>query len=56
MIEQLGYLPKPGEEPEVETEQFTLRVLRAKTTRSESVRLTLKKPVELEPLTQEEDE
>jgi len=56
MIEQLGYLPKPGEEPEVETEQFTLRVLRAKTTRIESVRLTLKKPVELEPITQEEEE
>ena len=46
MIEQLGYLPKPGEEPEVETEQFTLRVLRAKTTRIESVRLTLKKPLD----------
>ena len=56
MIEQLGYLPKPGEAAEVENEQFTLRVLRAKTTRIESVRLTLKKPVELEPLSPEEDE
>lgn len=43
MIEQLGYLPKPGEEPEVAGEGFTLRVLRAQNTRIEAVRLTLSK-------------
>lgn len=48
MIEQLGYIPKPGEEPEVHSPHFTLKVLRARHTRIEAVRLTLH--------TQEEEE
>ncbi len=41
MIEQLGYLPKPGDEPEVVEDKFTLKVMRAQNTRIEAVRLTL---------------
>lgn len=44
VIEKLGYLPKPGEEPEVARDDFTLRVLRTKNTRIELVRLTLPEP------------
>ena len=44
VIEELGYLPKPGEEPEVARDDFTLRVLRTKNTRIELVRLTLPEP------------
>ena len=44
MIEQLGYIPRPGEEPEVAGEHFTLKVLRAQNTRIEAVRLTLLEP------------
>ncbi len=43
VIEQLGYIPRPGEEPEIEGEGFTLKVLRARNTRVEAVKLTLKK-------------
>jgi len=45
VIEKLGYLPKPGEEPEVARDDFTLRVLRTKNTRIELVRLTLPEPL-----------
>ena len=41
MIEQLGYIPKPGEEPEIAGDRFTLKVLRAQNTRIEAVRLSL---------------
>jgi putative hemolysin len=44
IIEELGYLPKPGEEPEVVKDEFTLRVLRTQNTRIELVRLTLTPP------------
>ena len=44
MIELLGYIPRPGEEPEVETDRFTLKVIRAGNTRIEAVRLTLRPP------------
>ena len=48
MIERLGYIPKPGEEPEVEDPRFTLKVMRAHNTRIEAVRLSLhdRKPPE----------
>ncbi len=45
MIELLGYIPRPGEEPEVDTDRFTLKVIRAGNTRIEAVRLTLKPPL-----------
>ena len=41
MIEQLGYIPKPGEEPEITGDRFTLKVLRAQNTRIEAVQLSL---------------
>ncbi|NLE21019.1 MAG: HlyC/CorC family transporter [Clostridiales bacterium] len=41
VIERLGYIPKPGAEPEIQGEGFTLKVLRARNTRVEAVRLTL---------------
>lgn len=53
MIEQLGYIPKPGEEPEVAGEHFTLKVLRAQNTRIEAVRLTLLEPGREEGLAEE---
>lgn len=46
MIEKLGYIPRPGDEPEVDTERFSLRVIRAGNTRIEAVRLTIKPPGE----------
>ena len=53
MIEQLGYIPRPGEEPEVAGEHFTLKVLRAQNTRIEAVRLTLLEPGREEGLAEE---
>ncbi len=46
MIEKLGYIPRPGDEPEVDTERFSLRVIRAGNTRIEAVRLRIKPPGE----------
>lgn len=45
IIERLGYIPKPGETPTVETERFTLKVLRSGATRIEAVQMTLKDPL-----------
>jgi putative hemolysin len=42
VIEHLGYIPKPGETPAVETERFILKVLRSGNTRIEAVQITLK--------------
>ena len=53
MIEQLGYIPRPGEEPEVAGEHFTLKVMRAQNTRIEAVRLTLLEPRREEGQTEE---
>ena len=41
MIEQLGYIPKPGEQPEVQGPGFRLQVMRTNNTRIEAVRLFL---------------
>ncbi|MDI9520779.1 MAG: hemolysin family protein [Bacillota bacterium] len=40
-IEQLGYLPKPGETPEIVRDGYTLKVLRVVNTRIEAIKLTL---------------
>lgn len=42
IIEHLGYIPKPGETPTVETDRFILKVLRSGNTRIEAVQITLK--------------
>ncbi|HSK69214.1 MAG TPA: hemolysin family protein [Candidatus Limnocylindria bacterium] len=44
VIERLGYIPGPGEEPEVRAPGCTLRVVRAGGTRIEAVRLTMDPP------------
>ncbi|NLW20200.1 MAG: HlyC/CorC family transporter [Clostridiales bacterium] len=54
MIEQLGYLPKPGEEPELVTERFTLKVLRATNTRIEAVGLRLHERADTPALDQDD--
>ena len=41
VIEQLGYLPKPNETPEIIRDSYTLKVLRVVNTRIEAVKLTL---------------
>lgn len=40
-IEQLGYLPKPGETPEIVRDAYILKVLRVVNTRIEAIKLTL---------------
>ena len=41
VIEQLGYLPKPNDTPEIVRDGYTLKVLRVVNTRIEAVKLTL---------------
>lgn len=56
IIEQLGYLPKPGETPEVDLPQCTLRVQTVHNTRIETVHLTLKTPVDVPDAAEEKDQ
>jgi putative hemolysin len=44
LIERLGYIPRPGEEPEVEGPGFTLKVLRVGNTRIEAVQIRVRGP------------
>lgn len=44
LIERLGYIPRPGEEPEVEGPGFTLKALRVGNTRIEAVQIRVLKP------------
>ncbi len=46
VIEQLGYIPKPNQTPEIVGEGFTLKVLRVANTRIEAVKLTLPEKTE----------
>ena len=56
IIEHLGYLPKPGEQPEVEEPGFTLKVLAIQNTRIETVGLILHPASPEEGNEQEESE
>jgi len=56
IIEQLGYLPKPGETPEVDLPQCTLKVQTVHNTRIETVHLTLKTPVDVPDAAEEKDQ
>lgn len=48
VIEQLGYLPKPGEQPEISQEGFSLKVITVRNTRIETLQVTLSAPAPLE--------
>lgn len=49
MIEQLGYIPKPGEEAQVALPDVTLTAVSVGNTRIETLRLTLHEPMEAQP-------